>query len=47
MELGQILNFAGEPILLDPTLYADFHITGTIMEINVPDLAARSRRRAL
>jgi histidyl-tRNA synthetase len=39
--LGQILQFAGDsPILLDPSLARGLsYYTGTIIEINVPDLA--------
>src|SRR5439155_8675764 len=40
-ELGQILKFAGDcPIQIDPSLARGLsYYTGTIMEINVPDLA--------
>jgi histidyl-tRNA synthetase len=40
-ELGQVLKFAGNvPVVLDPTLARGLsYYTGTIMEINVPDLA--------
>jgi histidyl-tRNA synthetase len=40
-QLGQILQFAGDsPILLDPSLARGLsYYTGTIIEINVPDLA--------
>lgn len=40
-EIGQVLRFASEaPIVLDPSLARGLsYYTGTIMEINVPDLA--------